>query len=158
MELPVDEEDNEHMVRVPEALKVSPTSLLHRKPDNDSQGEPHDPSGDPRAGCEIGQQEDDEPLFGGLCRLDSEVGKVEHVGDGVNDGPEDDGPGGSLVESDVLVEWDDVVQGSAAQHGDEVPAYWEKDEGDVDVENEGGSTSDDWQSGRDRSKRSRRKV
>jgi hypothetical protein len=70
--------------------------------------------------------------------------KVEHVGDGVNERPEDDGPGGGLVEGDVLVEGNDVVQGCPAQHGDEVPAYGEQDEGDIDVKNEGGSTSDGW--------------
>lgn len=58
--------------------------------------------------------------------------------------PEDDGPGGGLVEGDVLVEGNDVVQRCPAQHGDEVPAYWEQDEGGIDVKNEGGSTGNDW--------------
>ena len=54
VELPVDEEDEEQMVRVPEALKVRPTLLLRRKPDHGPQGEPHDPSSDSGAGCEVG--------------------------------------------------------------------------------------------------------
>jgi len=54
VELPVDEEDDEQMVRVPEALKVGPAPLLDRKPDYNPQGEPHDPSSDPRTGCEVG--------------------------------------------------------------------------------------------------------
>ena len=62
----------------------------------------------------------------------------------MNDRPEDDGPGGGLVERDILVEGDDVVQGSLAQHGDEAPAHREQDEGDIDMENKGGSTCDDW--------------
>ena len=54
VKLPVDEEDDEQMVGVPEALKVGPAPLLDRKPDHDSQREPHDPTGDTRAGCEVG--------------------------------------------------------------------------------------------------------
>ena len=64
----------------------------------------------------------------------------------MDDSPEDDGPGSSLVESDVLIERNDVVQGCPTQHGDEVPAYGKKDEGDIHVKNEGGSPGDDWQS------------
>ena len=62
----------------------------------------------------------------------------------MNDGPEDDRPGGGLVKSNVLVEGNDVVQGSPAQHGDEVPAHREQDEGDIDMENEGDGTGNDW--------------
>ena len=36
VELPVDEEDDEQMVRVPEALKVGPTPFLDSKPDHNS--------------------------------------------------------------------------------------------------------------------------
>ena len=79
------------------------------------------------------------------------------MGEGVNERPEDDGPGGGLVEGDVLVEGNDVVQRGPAQHGDEVPAYREQDEGDVDMENESGSTSDGWSSGRNGRARTRRK-
>ena len=133
MELPVDEEDNEQMVGVPEALEMSPTPLLHRKPDHDSEREPHDPSRDTRTSRKVGQQKDDEPLLGRFSRLDGEVCEVEHVRDSVNDRPEDDGPGGGLVEGDVLIEGNDVVQGSPAEDGDEVPAYGEQDEGDIDM-------------------------
>lgn len=156
MELPVDEENDEEVVGVPEALKVSPTPFLHREPDHNPQGEPHDPSGDSRASCEVGQQKDDEPVLGGTFGDDGEFCKVKHVSDGVNDRPEDDGPGGSLVEGDILVEGNDVVQRCPAQHGDEVPAYREQDEGDVDMKNKGGSTSDGWQSGGDGKVRSKR--
>jgi len=62
----------------------------------------------------------------------------------VNNGPEDNGPGGGLVEGDVLVEGNDVVQGRPSQHGDEVPAYREQDEGGIDVKKESSSTSDSW--------------
>ena len=61
----------------------------------------------------------------------------------MNDRPEDNGPSSRLVESDVLVEGNDVVQGCAAQHGDEVPAYGEQNEGDIDMEDESSSTGDD---------------
>jgi len=144
VKLPVDEENDEQMVGVPEAFIVSPTPPLNRKPDHNPQAEPHDPSGDTRTSCEVGQQKDNEPLLGRICRRNGEVRKVDHVGKGVNDRPEDEGPCGGLVESDVLVEGNDIVQGSPAQHGDEVPAYGEEDEGDIDMKNEGGSTSDSW--------------
>jgi len=144
VKLPVDEEDNKKMVGVPETLKVSPTPLLNREPDHNSQRKPHDPSRDTGASCEVGQQKDNEPLLSRVRRCNGKLCKVEHVGDGVNDRPEDDGPGGGLVEGDVLVEGDDVVQGSPTQHGDEVPAYGEQDEGDIDMQNESSSTSDGW--------------
>ena len=140
MKLPVDEENDEQMVGVPEAFKVGFTPLLHRKPDNNSQAEPHDPSGDTRTRRKVGQQEDNEPLLGCICRRNGEVCKVDHVGNGMNDRPEDEGPCGGLVKSDVLVEGNDVVQGCPTQHGDKVPAYGEQNEGDIDMKNEGGST------------------
>jgi hypothetical protein len=37
------------------------------------------------------------------------------------------------VECDILVEGDDVVQGCATSHGDEVPAHGEENEGYVHV-------------------------
>jgi len=142
VKLPVDEEDNKQVVGVPEAFKVSPTPLLHRKPDHDSEREPHDPACDTGASCEVGQQEGNKPVFCRVCRRNGELCKVEHVGDSVNDRPEDDRPGGGLVEGDVLVEGNDIVQRSAAQHGDKASAHGEQDKGDVDMQNESGSTSD----------------
>lgn len=62
----------------------------------------------------------------------------------MNDSPEDDRPGGSLVEGDVLVERDDIVQGGSAQQGDKVPAYREEDKGDINVKDECGSPGDGW--------------
>ena len=53
MKLPVDEEDDEQMVRVPEALKVGPAPLLNRKPDNNPQAEEHYPPGYPRPSCKV---------------------------------------------------------------------------------------------------------
>jgi hypothetical protein len=55
------------------------------------------------------------------------------MGDSVNPGEEDDSPGDQLVECDILVEGDDVVQGCATSHGDEVPAHGEENEGYVHV-------------------------
>lgn len=46
------------------------------------------------------------------------------------------------MEGNVLVERNDVVQRCPAQEGDEVPAYREQDEGDIHVEDEGGSPSE----------------
>ena len=142
MELPVDEKDDKQVVRVPEALEVGPPPLLYREPDHGAQSEPHDPSSDPRTGCEVGQQEHDDSLLGRIRRRDSEVGKVDHVGDSVNYRPEDNGPGSGLMEGDILVEGNDVVQRCSAQHGDEVPANREQDEGSINMEDESSSAGD----------------
>ena len=48
------------------------------------------------------------------------------------------------MESDVLVEWDDIVQRGTANKGDEVAANREKNENDIDMENKSGSPGDSW--------------
>lgn len=60
----------------------------------------------------------------------------------MNDAPEEDGPGGRLVEGDVLVEGDDVVKRCTTQHGDKVAANGKQDEDDINVQDHGGSASD----------------
>ena len=61
------------------------------------------------------------------------MGVVVPVGDGVDPGEEDDGPGDELVEGDVLVELDDAVEWCLASEGDECSAHWKEDEGNVDM-------------------------
>ena len=125
MKLPVDEEDDEQMVGIPKALKVGPASLFHRVPDNKHQADEHYPAGDPRPSCEVHQQEVDKDILGRGRRYHGKLHKVVHMGRYVNHSPKDNGPGGSLVERDILVERDDIVQGCSAQQGDEVPAHRE---------------------------------
>ena len=96
MKLPIDEENDEQMVGVPEAFKLGSTPLLDRKPDHNTETEPHDPSGDTGARCKVGQQKDNESFLGGTRRGNGEVCKIDHVGEGVNDRPEDEGPSVAL--------------------------------------------------------------
>lgn len=144
VELPVDEEDDEEVVRVPEPLEVGTATLLNSEPDHDSEGGGHDPSSRTRTSDEVGGNEGKELLPEGYrVWIDhDELGKVDHVGDNVHDGEDDNGPGDSLVEGDVLVERNEGVERRPTEHGDEVSADGEKDEGDIDVEDEGSGTGD----------------
>lgn len=143
MQLPIDEEHDKQMMRVPKPLEMRPLPLLERKEDHHTQSDPHDPAGGARAGRKVGEEESDYFFAGGgVLEGEDELGKVDHVGDGVDCGADDDSPGGGLVEGDVFVEWDDVVEWGAAQHGDEIPADRQQDKDDVDVEDEGGGSGD----------------
>ena len=144
MELPVDEEHDEEVVRVPEPLEVRTAALLNREPHHDTEGGGHDPASGTRASDEVGGDECENLLTGRLrVRVDHrELGEVDHVGDDVDDREDDDGPGDGLVERDVLVEGDERVQGRAAQQGDEIAADREEDERSIDVEDECGRTRD----------------
>jgi hypothetical protein len=64
------------------------------------------------------------------------------MGDDMDSGTDDDGPRSGFVEGDVLVERDNVIEGSFTKKGDEVAADGKKDEYDIDVENKGGGTGD----------------
>lgn len=144
VELPVDEEDNEQVVRVPEPLEVRAAAFLNREPNHEAKGDRHNPASGAGAGDEVGCDER-EDLLAGRLRVGVDHGKlseVDHVGDNVHDGEDDDGPGNGLVERNVLVEGDERVQGRAAQQRDEVAANWEEDERDIDVEDERSGTGD----------------
>lgn len=127
MKLPADEEDDEEVVGVPEPLEISTTAFLHREPDHDAQNDGHDPSGGTWTGEEIGFEEEDDAFLGVLARRDGQAGEIEHVCDDVDEAEEGDRPSCELVEFDILVERDEVVEGSAAEEGDEVSADREKD-------------------------------
>lgn len=144
MQLPEDEEDDEEVVTVPEPLKVSPSARLHCEPHHRAKHSPHKPASDQRANSEIGSDSEDKLLADGLalCTVDGEPDEIDDVGQSVNDTPEDDGPGGCLMEGDVLVEWDDIVEGGETQSRDEVAADGKQDEDDIDMEDESGSTGD----------------
>lgn len=144
MQLPVDEEDDEQVVRVPEPLEVGAATLLNREPDHDSECGGHDPASGSGTGDEVGGDEREELLARRLrVRVDDrELGEVDHVRDDVDDGEDDDGPGDGLVERDVLVEGDERVQRGPAEERDEVAANGEQDERNVDVEDERSGTGD----------------
>ena len=65
----------------------------------------------------------------------------------VDDGPEDDRPGDHLMESDVLIEGDNVVERRAPEDGDEVPADGEEDEDHVDMQDQGSRTGNNYRNG-----------
>jgi len=136
MELPIDEKDNEKMVGVPELFKVG---FAHRgagKPDHDTEGNRHDPSGNSGSSEEIGSHERNKALPWGLLHCDGKLGKIDHMREDVHGRADDDGPGGGLVEGDVLVEWDDIVERGATQHRDKVAANGEEDKDDIDMEDQ----------------------
>jgi hypothetical protein len=110
---PEDEEDDEHVVRVPEALKVGTTRLLGGGDGDGHEGEQHDVSTPSGTGSKVGKDEAHEAQLveGG------KPGEVVPMGNGVDPGEEDDGPGNQLVEGDVLVKGNNVVQRRATGHG-----------------------------------------
>lgn len=148
MELPVDEEDNEEVVGVPEHLEAGAAALLHRVPDHHKEGGGHDPTRDTGARRKVRGEEGDEALGGGrrVGVREGEFRKVEHVGDDVDDSAEDNGPRGRLVESNVLIEGDVVVERGAADKRDEVAADGQQDEDDIDVQDERGRTRNYYES------------
>ena len=144
MQLPRDEERDEQVVRVPEALKMGAASLFDSKVHHGEQARGHHPASCTGTGDEVGLQEDNKPLGRrvGVWVCESETGEVDHVSGNVDACPEDDGPSGGLVERDVLVERNVVIQRRAADEGDEVTADWQQDEDDIDVQDERSTTSD----------------
>lgn len=60
----------------------------------------------------------------------------------MDEGEEGEGEAGELMERDILFEGDDMVEGRSPEEGDQVAADGQEDEGDIDVEDEGGGTSD----------------
>jgi hypothetical protein len=123
---------------------VRPTTLLDREKDHDAQGGGHNPAGETRASCKVGTEEENEERADLPGLGEAETGKVDHVGDDVDDGEKDDGPCGGLVEGDVLVKGDDVAQGGNTEEGDKVAADGEEDERGIDVQDQGGGAGNGW--------------
>ena len=67
VELPVDEEDDEEMMGVPELFEICATFFLNGVPDHDTEGKVHDPTSETWTGCEIGDDESEDTLTGCLC-------------------------------------------------------------------------------------------
>lgn len=78
-------------------------------------------------------------LFG--CCLGEQI-KVAVMGEGMEEGEEDDTPGDGLVECDGLVEGYDAVEGGRTKPGDEGPADREENDARVDMKNQSSSTGD----------------
>lgn len=146
VKLPADEKDDEEVVRVPEPLKVCATPLLEGKEDHGKQAGGHDPPSSTWTSGKVRCQESNDTLTGGgrRCISHGQLVEVDHVGNDVDDCADNDGPGGCLVESDVLVKGDDVVQRCSAEEGDEVTADGKQDEDHIYVHDKSGSTGNGW--------------
>ena len=136
MKLPIDEEHDEEVVRVPETFEVCPANFLPGEPDHDRQSDGHDPTCDARTSREIGQKESSDPCTGSVSSNNGQFVEVDHVCEDVDGRSNDNRPGGRLVESDILVKGDDVVQRGTSKEGDKVAAHGEEDEDDIDMEYE----------------------
>ena len=135
MELPADEEDDEEVMSIPKVLKLGTSPFLHCEVDHDSKADSHDPSSGAWPSTKIELEKGAE--LGPSCRCGSvstgEFVKVNHVRENMHDSAGDDGPGGGLVEGDVLVKGDDVVERCTTEEGYEIAADREKDEDNVDM-------------------------
>ena len=111
MELPIDEEYDEKVMGIPESFVIGCANLLSAKEYHDSKTSGHDPTSDTGTRGEIDAKERHEALTG-CCGSGISHGKpvkVYHVGQNVDNGEADYGPGGNFVESDVFIEGDDIV-------------------------------------------------
>jgi len=84
MELPVDEEDDEQVMGIPEPLKVNPALLLACKVSHNSKYDCHYPSCSTRAGGKIYRKEIDEVLAWTIAHRRSQLVEVHHMCDNVN--------------------------------------------------------------------------
>jgi len=131
---PKDEEDDEHVMRIPKPFIVRPARLLDGRQDHGHERDQHEVARPTGPRDELGQDEADEAKL----PFGRQLGIVVPVRKRVDPGEEKNRPGDQLVEGDVLVELDDPVQGRLAGQRDERSADGEQDEGDVDVEHQGG--------------------
>lgn len=133
MELPANEENDEEVVGVPKAFEMGAALFLSGKVDHDSKSGGHDPASRTGASGEVGSQECHNTTTGCWGGNQGKLIEVDHMREDMNDGADDNGPGGSFVESDILIEGDDVIQGRATEEGDEVAADGEQNKNNIDV-------------------------
>ena len=135
MELPTDEENDEEVMSIPEALEVGTSPFLRGEVDHDGKADGHNPPGSAGPSGKVGIKEGEELCATCLCGSvgERELGKIDHVRSDMHDSAEDYRPGGGLMESDVLVKGDDLVKGCATKEGDEIAADREKDEDNINM-------------------------
>lgn len=127
------------MVPVPKDLKLLRPDRGHGGDDHDNEDHQHDVAGE---SWSRDKHQVPKVVLDGVGL--GQFVKVEVMGDGVDQGEEDDGPGDGLVEGDGLVKGHDSVQGCGAQPGDEGAADRQEDDARVDMEDQGGTTGG-WQ-------------
>jgi hypothetical protein len=113
MELPADKKHDKDTMVVPEVFKIGAPPFLEGKVNHDGKGDGHDPTGEARPGGKVGVEESDKLGTACLCTgvCEGELCKVDHVRDNVDEGANNDRPGGSLMEGDILVKGDDLLRG-----------------------------------------------
>lgn len=107
--MPVDEENNEEVVGVPEPFKVLSSLALSSGPGHSAQRNPHNPTGD--SGTRLNTQEEKglHSSAGVVSGLNSEIDNIDYVGKGVHKGPDYDRPASGLMEGYVFVKRNEVV-------------------------------------------------
>ena len=93
MKLPIDEKDDKEMMSIPKLFEPAirfPSIFLDSKPDHHTEGDGHNPPSDTRAGGEISDQELGYYFrsCGGIRERYGELGKIDHVGNDVDDSEE----------------------------------------------------------------------
>ena len=135
MELPANEKYDKEMMGVPEVFKIGASPFLNGKVNHDGKDNGHDPTGNAGPGGKVGIEESDKLgpacLCTGVC--EGKFGEIDHVSGNVDDGADNDRPGGGLMESDILVKGDDLVERCATKEGDKIAADREEDEDDINM-------------------------
>jgi hypothetical protein len=93
MKLPIDEKDDEEMMSIPKLLETAvrfPSVFLEGKPDHHAKRDGHNPPGDTGTGGKVSDKELGYYFrsCGGIRERDSELGKIDHVGNDVDDDEE----------------------------------------------------------------------
>lgn len=144
MELPINEEDDEQVVRIPKSLKMGTTVLLDGEKNHCSQCCGHDPTSNSRSRGEVGSKESQKSLSRGLgIRVSNrQLCKIHHMRSDVYDRTDNDRPCRRYMEGDVLVKRNDVVERSATEERNEITANRKKDVNDIHVQDQSCSTGD----------------
>jgi hypothetical protein len=107
--LPVDEQNNEKVMRIPESLKMDFTNFISGKKYNGSKTSGHDPTCDTGTCGEVEAKEDPYTLCCGRSTNDGKPVKVYHMGYNVDSSKRDYGPCRKFVESEGFIKGDDIV-------------------------------------------------
>jgi hypothetical protein len=142
VELPVDEEDDEQVVGVPELFKVLSSLVLTSVPSHRSKRHPHKPTSDGWTRLNTNEQEVNHSLPSGSRRVNGNPYDIDDMGECVDKRPDNNGPSYCLMEGDVLVERNDCTNWGTTHERDEVSADWKENEDYIDVTQHCGGTSD----------------
>lgn len=129
MQRPKEEENDKHVVRIPESLIICASRLLDRRDNHAHESQQHHVASPARPRSEVGEQ----PAVEAQLVLGSDLGKVVPVSYGMYPGPKHNGPRSGDVEGDVLVKLDNAVERRLAQQRYERSAHGEENDAYIDV-------------------------